>query len=144
MTEQADLRRLALLGIARRCEQETNHFFQRKRHDPRFCFELFRRAIVDRSQDAWALAYTQYRPLLSGWVERHSAFEGSGEETQYYVNRAFEKMWTALAARYAEGQVKRPMACRQPIGLSTGQNRSIGYSRLRRRPSVEENRLFGV
>jgi DNA-directed RNA polymerase specialized sigma24 family protein len=98
MTDQADLRGVALSGIARRCEQETNLFFQRQRHDPRFCFELFRRAIVDRSQDAWTLAYAQYRPLVTGWVQRHSAFEGSGEEVQYYVNRAFEKMWTALPA----------------------------------------------
>jgi DNA-directed RNA polymerase specialized sigma24 family protein len=29
-------------------------------------------------------------------VKRHSAFPSSGEEAQYFVNRAFEKMWAAL------------------------------------------------
>jgi DNA-directed RNA polymerase specialized sigma24 family protein len=96
MTESRDLRKLALSQVAQRCGQETNLFFQRERHDPRFCFELFRRAIVDRSQDAWTLVYAQYKPLVSGWVERNSSFVGCGEEVQYFVNRAFEKMWTAL------------------------------------------------
>jgi hypothetical protein len=34
--------------------------------------------------------------LVAGWVKRHSAFPDSGEEPQYFVNRAFEKMWGAL------------------------------------------------
>jgi DNA-directed RNA polymerase specialized sigma24 family protein len=96
MTHQMNLQSLTLAGIVHRCTQETERFFRRQGHDPRFCFELFRRAIVDRSQHAWAQVYTQYRPLVAGWVERHSAFTSSGEEVQYFVNRAFEKMWSAL------------------------------------------------
>lgn len=51
---------------------------------------------MGRNQRAWELVYAQYRPLVVGWVERHSAFPASGEEIQYFVNRAFEKMWVAL------------------------------------------------
>lgn len=96
MAHQADLRLLTLAGIAHHCTQETDLFFRRQSYDPRYCFELFRRAVVGRSQHAWELVYTQYRPLVAGWVERHSAFPASGEEVQYFINRAFEKMWSAL------------------------------------------------
>ena len=96
MDRKNNLQELGLGGIAHRCGHETQRFFQRERHDPRFCFELFRRAVVDRNPDAWALVYSQYQPLVAGWVERHSSFPSSGEEVQYFVNRAFEKMWAAV------------------------------------------------
>ena len=96
MSQRIDLRMLTLAGIAHRCRRETERFFQSQDHDPQYCFELFRRAIVERSQRAWELVYDQYRPLVAKWVERHSAFPGSGEEIQYFINRAFEKMWIAL------------------------------------------------
>lgn len=65
-------------------------------HDPAFCYELFRRAIVEGDQNAHDCLYQQYQPLVAGWVERHSGFPGSGEEVQYFVNRAFEKLWNAI------------------------------------------------
>ena len=96
MPDQIDLHVLALASIAHRCTRETEAFFQRQAHDPAYCYELFRRAIVDRCQPAWDVIYAQYRPLVAGWVERHPAFAFSGEEVQFFVNRAFEKMWAAL------------------------------------------------
>jgi DNA-directed RNA polymerase specialized sigma24 family protein len=96
MPQSTDLQALTLAGIAHRCARETDLFFQRRSSDPRYCFELFRRAIMERDQRAWELVYTRYRPLVAGWVERHSAFPTSGEEAQYFVNRAFEKMWAVL------------------------------------------------
>lgn len=97
MPQQAELQLLTLTGLAHRCAQETERFFQRLAYDPQYCFELFRRAIVERIQRAWEFVYNQYYSLVTRWVERHSAFAASGEEAQYFVNRAFEKMWTALS-----------------------------------------------
>lgn len=98
MSHEANLELLTLAGIAHRCAQETDRFFSRQSHDPRYCFELFRRAFLHRNERAWELIYRQYRPLVAGWVERHSAFPATGEETQYFVNRAFDKMWSAVPA----------------------------------------------
>ena len=97
MSDKHNLQELSLASIAHRCGQETQRFFQQERNDPRFCFEMFRRAIVGRDSDAWARVYSQYQPLVVSWVERHSSFHSSGEEVQYFVNRAFEKMWAALS-----------------------------------------------
>jgi hypothetical protein len=93
---RTDLTRLALADVAQRCAQETARFFQRRSYDSTFCYELFRRAILDGSESAWELIYTQYDALVTGWVRRHPAFPASGEEADYFVNHAFERFWTAL------------------------------------------------
>ena len=85
-----------LLEVARRCSDETERYFAQRNHDPRFCFELFRRAIRERVERAWDLIYLQYRPLVLGWVRRHPAFAASGEDSGYFANCAFERMWTAI------------------------------------------------
>ncbi len=96
VNSQIDLQTLALADITHRCARETELFFQRKSYDPRYCFELWRRAIMERDQLAWEHVYDQYCPLVTGWVKRHPAFPSSGEEVQYFVNRAFERLWAAL------------------------------------------------
>lgn len=96
MNYQTDLQALTLAGIAHRCARETELFFQRQIYDPHYCFELWRRAVIERNQRAWELVYDQYRPVVAGWVERHPAFPISGEEVQYFVNRTFERVWAAL------------------------------------------------
>jgi hypothetical protein len=96
MSAEADLKLLTLSGVAHRCAEESEHFFQGQSHDPRYCFELFCRAILQRDNHAWTLIYTQYTPLVTSWVRRHPAFALADEEAPYFVNRAFEKMWTAL------------------------------------------------
>jgi len=98
MTEEPNLRRLTITGLAHRCADETERFFQRQSHDPRYCFELFRRAILERSQHAWDVIYGQYRSLVAGWIQRHPSFQATGEEVEFFANSAFEKLWTSLGA----------------------------------------------
>lgn len=96
MSHADDLQRLTLAGVAHRCARETERFFRDESYDPRYCFELFRRALLGQDEQAWELAYRQYRPLVISWVKRHPALPASDEETQYFVNRAFERMWSAI------------------------------------------------
>lgn len=98
MQPNTDTPELTLAGLTRRCAQETEAFFRRDAYDPLFCYELFRRAVTEQNQRAFAFLYTQYTPLVTGWVERHPSFRNAHEEAQYFVNRAFEKFWRALSA----------------------------------------------
>ena len=93
-----DLECLTLAGVAHRCAQESERFFRRLSNDPRYCFELFRRAILERSQEAWELVYAQYHALVLKWATLHPALSATVEEPQYFVNRAFEKMWSSITA----------------------------------------------
>lgn len=96
MADGINISSLSISSLCHRCARETDLFFQRKRNDPRYCFELFRRAILDQNQRAWEFLYRQYTPLVTGWVERHASFNSCGEDSEFFVNWAFEKMWTAM------------------------------------------------
>lgn len=82
--------------VARHCAHETERFFLSNRCDTRYGYELFRRALVERDEVAWEKVYVQYLPLVNGWIRQHSLFAQSGEEAQYFANRAFERMWRAM------------------------------------------------
>jgi DNA-directed RNA polymerase specialized sigma24 family protein len=97
MSRELPLPGLPLSDVAQQCKTETDHYFQRTDFDPRYCYELFRRALAERVEQAWTLIYTQYTALVLGWVLQHTALASADEEAQYFVNRAFEKMWRALS-----------------------------------------------
>jgi RNA polymerase sigma factor (sigma-70 family) len=83
-------------GLAHRCSRESDRFFHGEAYDPAYCLELIRRALADRNPDAWELVFDLYRPLVLSWVRKHPAFPGCGEEDQYFLNRAFERLWSGL------------------------------------------------
>lgn len=87
---------LTLAGVAHRCAQESERYFKRLTHDPRFCLKLFQKAILEHNERAWGLVFKQYRPLVLKWVRNHRSFSSCEEEDEYFVNRAFDRMWTAL------------------------------------------------
>ncbi len=96
MAIDLDLKSMHLHYLRNRCAEESNRFFHRQDHDPRFCYEIFRRALADRDEAAWEYVYQQYQPLVAGWVERHSYFQALGEDKEYFVNWAFEKLWIVI------------------------------------------------
>lgn len=97
MIREADPESWNLDYLRKRCAEESKRFFQRKDHDTRFCFELFRRAVLDQDEEAWEYVYQQYQPLVASWVENHAVFPALSEEKAYFVNRAFEKMWVSIS-----------------------------------------------
>jgi DNA-directed RNA polymerase specialized sigma24 family protein len=96
MTNHTDLSSWKMDLLEKRCAEESKRFYQRKSHDTRFCLEMFRRAFVDQDQEAWEYLYRQYQPLVSGWLENHALFPSISEEKEYFINRAYEKMWHSL------------------------------------------------
>jgi hypothetical protein len=88
--------------VARRCREETEHFFRRLAHDTQYCFELFRRALALHNGDALALLMQNYRGLVEAWVRHHPKFEQTNEDAEAFAIAAFERMWIAVTpARFA-------------------------------------------
>ena len=83
-------------SLAHRCRQEPGRFFDLGSSDDRYCFELFRRALAEQDPLAWELILEQYTPLVTGWIIRHPAFSQAEEEREYFLNRAFERLWHAM------------------------------------------------
>lgn len=95
--------RMELTALVRRCNTESEHFYRGLPHDTRYSYELFRRALVDRSEVAWEYVFTIYRPLVESWVRRSGAFASSGETSEFFVVAAFTRFWRAIPAeRFAQ------------------------------------------
>ena len=85
-----------LLQLAQKASEHTIRFKQGLDHDPRYSYELFRLALRERDERAWELLYKLYKPQLERTAQRHPQFSDCDEDTEYFVNRAFERMWRAV------------------------------------------------
>jgi hypothetical protein len=85
-----------LTALVRRCAIESERFYKGLQHDTCFSYELFRRALVERDEEAWEQLYRHYNGLVEGWIRRSGAFVSSGESSEYFVVGAFTKFWRAL------------------------------------------------
>ena len=83
--------------LAQRCAEETSSYFKYQSNDTRYCFELFRRAIIERDDTAWKALMLQYRPSIARWVNRwvdkHPNFPLLYEEVEDFIAEAFERFW---------------------------------------------------
>lgn len=62
-------------------------------------YELFRRAIVERDEDAWTAIYVRYRTLMLSWSHRCGAALLIGEHYDDIADQAFTRAWMALSPR---------------------------------------------
>jgi hypothetical protein len=92
------LREVSLSDLARRCHEETLRFLRGEARDDAFCFEIFLRAIVQREDDAWAAIVGQYRGIVLAYVGQHTVATMMQEPDDYWVNRAFQRFWSAVGA----------------------------------------------
>lgn len=102
----ADALNLAQMEIAtliRRSVVESERFYRGQPHDTSFAYELFKRALVGRNEQAWEHIYNHYGSLVESWVRRSGAFAGSGESSEYFVSLAFTRLWRAIGPeRFAD------------------------------------------
>ena len=59
-------------------------------------YELFRRAIVLRDEQAWAVIHAHYRPLLASWARHCCARLRIAESVDDIADRALARAWVAL------------------------------------------------
>jgi DNA-directed RNA polymerase specialized sigma24 family protein len=77
MSHVEELERLSDAAICSRCREETARFRRHEPHDDRFCFDMIRRAIVERDQHCWDAMTEIYRDLVIGWCRRSGADEAA-------------------------------------------------------------------
>ena len=89
-------RELPLVELARRCREETLRFLSGGERDDAYCFEIFHRAVVDRDDAAWEAIVTQYRGIVLAYVSQHTAAAVVRESDDFWINRAFQRFWSAV------------------------------------------------
>ena len=67
-----DLEKESVIILAERCRQETEKYFQKKKSNPCYCYELFNKAFSENSDIALNFIYTIYRPLVISWIQKHT------------------------------------------------------------------------
>ena len=96
MLNDIELHTLSLASVAQHCKLESQRFFQKQPFNPHYCYELFRRAVLQRVEEAWSLLVEQYLPEVLNWVQHDENFHATGEEALYFANRAFERLWQGI------------------------------------------------
>jgi hypothetical protein len=93
---ETNLRALSGAALTLRCSEETAKYLRRETNRDEFGLELFRRAICDRDEAAWESIFIIYHGLVRAWIQRHPARSTLDDDSDYWVNRAFERLWAAI------------------------------------------------
>ena len=100
MSDDNELQHMPVADLAQKCAQETDLFFAHHDSDSKYCFELFRRAIVNNDEQSLVVVIAQYQPLVGRWVDRwmgkHPDFPSLNEEAQDFIAQAFERFWMSF------------------------------------------------
>lgn len=91
-----NLHQLTLADLAAACNEES---YQRRKEEG-YCFELFRRAIDDRVDDAWTAVREQYQALVLSWLHRSAPGDLDDDEMQDLVQDTFTRFWRTLSRRH--------------------------------------------
>lgn len=87
---------LSLHELIRACEDETARYRRRTPCDGAYGIELFRRAVCERDDRAWAAIFAVYCGLVRAWVRKHPTRRHLDEDDDCWVTRAFERFWLAV------------------------------------------------
>lgn len=90
------LRQVALSELTSQCRDQTQRFLRGEATDDRYCLEIFQRAIVDREDAAWSAVLQQYSGIVLAYVAQHTAASEMEQSPDYWINRAFQRFWSAV------------------------------------------------
>src|SRR5512139_2611683 len=96
MSHEVSVQHMAVEILAQRCAEETDLFFRRQENNTEFCFELFRRALQEKTEEsdrAWGYILERYTAMVTGWVIQHSSFSVTGADAEDFVSQAFARIW---------------------------------------------------
>lgn len=68
-----DLKREKLSELIDQCRAQTELFVRQETSDSRYCFEIWRRAIVDKDEAAWNAVMQQYGSFVRRWISQRLA-----------------------------------------------------------------------
>ena len=90
------LRQAPLSELAAQCRDQTQRFLRGETSDDRYCLEIFQRAIVERDDSAWSAILHQYGGIVLAYVSQHTAASEMEHSQDYWINRAFQRFWSAV------------------------------------------------
>jgi DNA-directed RNA polymerase specialized sigma24 family protein len=86
---------LSASDLQRAAAEETTRYRRGAAHDDRFAFELFRRALVGRNDEAWAALVALYNAQVTYWCARARV---SDDDVEELASAAWAKFWRSFSA----------------------------------------------
>jgi DNA-directed RNA polymerase specialized sigma24 family protein len=78
------------------CQRESGRFVRGDRFSDAFALELLRRAVCDRSSEAWEALVSLYGGIVRSCLRRYRGFAASPSDETIWVHRTFERLWLAV------------------------------------------------
>ncbi|MBN8594134.1 MAG: sigma-70 family RNA polymerase sigma factor [Anaerolineae bacterium] len=78
------------------CKQAYADYMRKRAHNQACVYELLRRALAAKSDDALQAVYDIYMPQFRSWVLKHPSFPYIDETAEYFASEAFTKFYFAL------------------------------------------------
>jgi hypothetical protein len=101
--QELDLKNVALEDLCAQARAQEASFVHGETSNGAAGLELFRRAIADGDEDAWAAVITVYRGLLVAQAQRQMLRKLVDEDDGFCADRAFQRFWRATRAGRMEG-----------------------------------------
>lgn len=99
--EETTLDSMSVSRLAEHCIQEMSNHRRGNPSYERYALELFRRAMLQYDEYAWACLQQIFSNVLRGWMHYHpyreAAYRLDSEEN--YISLAFERFWQAAVHR---------------------------------------------
>lgn len=90
--------------LADRCSEEMKLHRRRETYDDRYCLEIFRRAIIQRADQAWSVLQQRFGEFVRIWLHSHAskdvALQRDSEEN--YIAQTFSRFWYAVHDQHLE------------------------------------------
>lgn len=98
------LRRMDLASLSSCCGDEMRRLRRKEDFDDSYCLEIFRRAIIQRAEPAWAALQQRFEENVRIWLRSHPscdlALQRDSEEN--YVALTFSRFWYAVRDQQLE------------------------------------------
>ena len=98
------LNRMNLAHLAERCSDEMKLHRRKEAYDDRYCLEIFRRAIIQRADEAWLVLQQRFGESVRIWLHSHAskdvALQRDSEEN--YIAQTFSRFWYAVHDQHLE------------------------------------------
>ena len=98
IVDQSMVVQMDVCALAQRCLVENERFYRNQPCDTCFAYELFRRALAEKDNRAWAELIKLYRPMVERWVTRNGASASYPEVHDDLVMATFIRFWQSITS----------------------------------------------
>lgn len=98
------IRQMNITLLADRCTDEMKLHRRKETYDDRFCLEIFRRAIIQRMDQAWEVLQQRFGETVRIWLHSHASNDVAlmRDSEENYVALTFSRFWYAVRDQHLE------------------------------------------